>query len=336
MIKKTTYAGLAGFAALGLAFTAVPAQAETVLKVSSCLAKNHDQVEAYFATFHNPVNQAKAGIKLHYIGGPEVTPRQKQASALKRGLIDIINCPSAYYGSVVPEARLTGPNTASPNQLRKNGGWALLQKAWAKDLNAYILGWGHWEASTFFIYTKFVPKQSNKTGLDLTGIKMRSTGLYNPFLKAMGATPVNISPGDVYSALERGVVDGLAWPEGSIAKYGWQRFLKYKITPNFYHSTTMTVINLKKFKSLTKAQQKLLVDQGRKFERDSNAVLAKKSVIDNKKLAAAGIKNIDLEGAVKKAYLGTIYGAKWTDNAKRKYNSPFETLKAKLMDTGGS
>lgn len=333
MTFKPFSLALSGLVAVGALVSFGSAQAaDTVLKVSSCLAKNHDQVEAYFATFHNPVNAAKAGIKLRYIGGPEVTPRQKQASALKRGLIDIINCPSAYYGSVVPEARLTGPNTATPAKLRKNGGWALLEKAWAKDLNAVILGWGHFEASTFYIYTRFEPKQSAKTGLDLNGRKMRSTGLYNPFLKAMNATPVNISPGDVYSALERGVVDGLAWPEGSIAKYGWQRFLKYRITPNFYHSTTMTVINKKKFDSLTKAQQKLLKEQGLKFEHDSNAVLAAKSVIDNEKLVKAGIKDINLAGDVKKAYLGTIYGAKWAANAKHKYSSPFEVLKAKLLE----
>ena len=320
-------AGLTAFA------VSVPAQAVT-LKVSSCLATNHDQVEAYFATFHKPINAKDSGLKLRYIGGPEVTPRQKQAAALKRGLIDIINCPSAYYSTLVPEARVAGVNTTSPAELHRNGGYAMLQTAWAKGLNAKILGWGHWEASTFFIYTKFVPKQSTKTGIDLTGVKMRSTGLYNAFLKRMNAVPVNISPSDVYSALERGVVDGLAWPEGSIAKYGWQRFLKYKVTPNFFHSTTMTVINLSKFNSLSKAHQDILVKQGLIFEKDSNAILAKKSVIDNKKLKEAGIKNIDLKGAVRKAYLGTIYGAKWDDNDKRKYNVDYQTLKAKVYNPG--
>jgi TRAP-type C4-dicarboxylate transport system substrate-binding protein len=56
-------------------------------------------------------------------------------------------------------------------------------------------------------------------------MKIRSTGLYNPFLVAMGATTIVMAPGDVYAGLERKVVDGLAWPWGSIAKYGWQRFL---------------------------------------------------------------------------------------------------------------
>ncbi len=316
-----------------LAFAASSQAADVTLKVSSCLIKNHDQVIAYFKTFHDPINKMNAGLKLRYIGGPEVTPRQKQAPALKRGLVDIINCPSAYYQGLVPAARMTGSSTISPSELRKNGGWEIMQEAWKKGINAKILGWGHWEASTFFIYMKKMPKFNDKTGVDLTGMKMRSTGLYNAFLKAMNATPINISPGDVYAALERGVVDGLAWPEGSVAKYGWQRFLKYKIRPNFFHSTTMTVINLDKFNSLSKEHQDILLKQGKIFERDSNKILAPLSVADNKKLDEAGVKNIDLKGKQKAAYLKTIYGAKWAENDAKRYNIDYQALKPKMYAT---
>lgn len=316
-------------AAVGAMFAAGAAQAET-LRVSTCLVKVHDQVEAFFATFVNPLNAIsdKTGLRLQYIGGPEITPSQKQAAALQRGLIDILNCPSAYYQTQVPAARTMGVNTVPPAEMRRNGAWEILQEAWAKGINAKILGYGHWEASTFFIYTNFEPKLSEKTGLDLTGVKMRSTGLYNPFLKKMGATPVTMAPPDVYAGLERGVVAGLAWPEGSVAKYGWERFLKYKIAPNFYHSTTMTIINLSKFNSLSKKHQELLLDYGLRFEKESNAVLAKKSEEDNAKLVKAGIKTIELKGKVRKAYLDTIYGAKWAANDTYKYRIDYKKLKS--------
>ena len=323
-------------AAGGLAFAfAASAQAET-LRVATCFNVKHDQVTAFFATFLKPLQDIseKTGLKLNYIGGPEITPRQKQASALARGLTDILNCPSAYYQTQVPAARVAGVNNVPPAELRRNGGYALLQEAWAKGINAKILGWGHWEASTFFIYTKFEPKQSKTTGLDLTGVKMRSTGLYNAFLKKMGATPINISPPDVYSALERGVVDGLAWPEGSVAAYGWEKHLKYKIGPNFYHSTTMTVMNLKKFNGLSKAHQDLLMEYGEKFEKESNAVLAKASEVDNAKLEKAGIKTIMLKDDVAKAYLNTIYGAKWAENDTREYKVDYKALKSKVYRPG--
>lgn len=329
---------VAGLTAVVAAAVALPASAETTLKVSSCLVRNHDQVEAFFKTFVEPLNAMsdKTGLKLNYIGGPEVTPWQKQAPALQRGLIDIINCPSAYYHTQVPAARVAGVNNVSPTEIRKNGGMEIMQDAWKQGLNAMILGWGHWEASRFFLYTKFEPKEDPKLGIDLTGKKIRSTPLYSDFLKAMNATAVTIAPGDVYAALERGVVDGLAWPEGAVAVYGWERFLKYKVTPAFFNSTTMTIMNLDKFNSLSKEQQDLLVKQGLIYEDKSNNVIAEKSRIDNEKLEKAGVKEYELKGDIAKAYTATIYGGKWAANDKAKYKIDYETLKSKVYNAPGS
>ena len=60
---------------------------------------------------------------------------------MKRGLIDIIMSPSTYYANLVPEARLTGIATVTPQQWRKNGGHKMMSEAWGKKLNAIILGW---------------------------------------------------------------------------------------------------------------------------------------------------------------------------------------------------
>ncbi len=332
MIPKTSLH--AGVAAVALAACGHAASAATTLKVSSCLAKNHDQVEAYFETFHNPINAMKGDLKLHYLGGPEITPRQKQGPALKRGLVDIINCPSTYYTGQVPEARLTGASNLPPEKMRANGAYDMMQKAWGEGLNARILGWGYYGGADFHIYTTFKPKISEATGIDLTGVKIRSTGLYHPFLKAMGATPIDISAPDVYTALERGLVKGLAWPEGAVAKYGWQNFVKFRVYPGFFRSTTMTIVNLDSYNKLTGAQRALLDKQGLFFENESGKALRRKADIDNRKLFDAGMQKVMLEGATARAYLNTVYGKKWEDNAKHKYSVDFEALKAKMYQSG--
>lgn len=329
MIRKATFFGFAGLVALGLA--AIPsAQSATVLKVSSCLAKNHDYVEAFFETFYDPINAKNADLRLNYLGGPEVTPRQKQAPALKRGLIDIIVCPNPYYGGLLSEARLPGVHNKSLEEMRANGAWDMLQEAWGKGLNARILAWVHFEGQKFYIYTKFKPKLSPETGLDLSGVKMRSTGLYNPILKAMGATPVTISPGDVYAALERGVVEGLAWPWGSVAKYGWQRFLKYRVEPSFFGATHMTIMNLDKYNELTDSQRNLLESQARIYEKEGDAIIVKKGEEDDAKLKEAGVEWLELEGDVREAYIDTIYRAKWAENDDLEYIVDYEELKSKM------
>ena len=317
--------------ATGFVMTALPAQSSTV-KVSTCQQRNHDHVVVFLNHFLKPANKNNLGLKLKYIGGPEITPFRKQGGLLKRGLIDLIFCPTPYYGADLPEARLPGVHNKSLSEMRKNGAYAMLEKAWNKGLNSHILAWPAFNVSTFDVYTKFKPKLSKKTGLDLSGVKMRSTGLYKPFLRAMNAIPVGISPSDVYTGLERGVVDGMAWPKGSVTKYGWERFLKYKITPNFYGATFMVVINLKKWNSLKQAERDFLSKLSAEYEKNSDKIVAKNLAADEAKLEKAGVKIFALKGEYAKAYLKTIYEAKWKINDKYKYTVDYKKLKPLMYE----
>lgn len=309
----------------------LPAQGSTV-KVSTCQQRNHDHVVVFLNEFVKPGNKNSVGLKLKYIGGPEITPFRKQGGLMKRGLIDLIFCPTPYYGADLPEARLPGVHNKSLTEMRKNGAYAMLQEAWAKGLNSHILAWPAFNVSTFYVYTKFKPKLSKKTGIDLSGRKMRSTGLYKPMLAAMNAVPVGISPSDVYAGLERGVVDGMAWPKGSVTKYGWERFLKYKITPNFYGATFMVTMNMKKWKSLTQAERDFLTKLSATYEKRSDEIVAKNLAADEVKLEKAGVKTVALKGEYAKAYLKTIYDSKWKVNDKYKYTVDYKKLKSLMYD----
>jgi TRAP-type C4-dicarboxylate transport system substrate-binding protein len=165
---------------------------------------------------------------------------------------------------------------------------------------------------------------------------MRSTGLYNPFLKAMGATPVNISPGDVYAALERGVVGGLAWPWGSVAKYGWQKFFKYRVEPDFFGASMLLLVNLEKWKGLSAKEKQVLEAAARAYEAKADDIIIAKGHVDNKKLKDAGVQNVRLTGKVRDAYIHTIYTAKWAQNDKLKnYIVDYKKLKSLMYaDTG--
>jgi TRAP-type C4-dicarboxylate transport system substrate-binding protein len=328
MLNKTILATLAGTAALALA---APVQAGPVkLKVTTCLARNHDYTQAFTETFVKPVNAMKADVTLQYLGGPEVTPFKEQGPSLKRGLVDMILCPGAYYGGLFGEARIPGAQNVSIDEMRKNGAMAMMEEAWNKNLNAHILGWVFSEGQIFYTYFIEKPKESTKTGLDLTGLKIRSTGLYNPFLVKMGATTIVMAPGDVYAGLQRGVVDGLAWPWGSVAKYGWEKFLKYRIKPDFFGASQPLLVNLDKWKSLSKSQQDLLTKAARDFERDGGAIVIKKGKEDDAKLVKAGIVDLELKGAVRAAYLKTIYDAKWAQNDTLKHTVDYKKLKSLL------
>ena len=313
---------------------ALPAQSAEVLKVSTALGTKHDQSTVFFDTFMARMKKDQSLVKLNYIGGPEVTPNRKQGPAMKRGLIDIIMSPVTYYANVVPEARLHGIANVSGATWRKNGAFDIMSKAWASKLNAVILGWGNYYGfNQFYMWFKEKPKFSKVTGLDLSGMKMRTTPLYTPFLKAMGAITKNISPAEVYTALERGVVDGLAWPEGGVAFRGWQRFIKYRVEPGFFRSTTMVTMNKTKFDKLPKKAQNQLIAAGLHYERDSGAILKKRAKIDNQKVYKAGVQRLILPPDIAKVYIKTIISANWKAAEKYKFTADFKKLKT-LMTAG--
>ncbi len=322
-------------AAVAATVVALPVQAAEELKVSTALGEKHDQSQTFFKTFLEAMKKDQSLVKAKYIGGPEVTPAFKQGAAMKRGLIDIVMSPTTYYANVVPEARLTGISNVSPQEWRKNGGYDLMSKAWAEKLNAVILGWGNYYGyNQFFIWLKDKPKPSKVTGLDLKGLKMRTTALYTPFFRAMGATTKTIAPAEVYTALERGVVDGLAWPEGGVAFRGWQKFIKYRVGPGFFRSTTFVTMNKDKFDKLPKKAQAQVMAAGLHYENESGGIIKKLAMADNEKIFKEGVQDYTLPGEYGKAFTRTIVNANWADAEKRKYSIDFKLLKSKMVKAG--
>lgn len=336
---KTTFGKIAatGVAAATAFAIGLPAQAAEEVKLSTALGQKHDQSRALFATFSKMMKKDESVVKINYIGGPEVTPNRKQGAAMKRGLIDIIMSPTTYYANLVPEARLTGISNMPPSEWRANGGYDIMSKVWAEKLNAVILAWPNWyDQSIFYLWMKEKPKLDKVTGVSLKGLKFRTTPLYTPFLKAMGATTKNISPAEIYTSLERGVVDALAWPEGGVAFRGWHRFIKYKVGPAFFRSTTFLTMNKDKFEKLPKKGQDQIMAAAMHYEKESGAILKGLVAKDDAKIAADGVMAYMVPGDYGKAFTATILKANWADAEKRagKMSVDFNLLKSKMLKTG--
>ena len=90
------------------------------------------------------------------------------------------------------------------------------------------------------------------------------------------------------------------------------------------------LINRDKWKSLSSEQQKVLDDQVPILESDGAKVVIAKAEQDDAKLKAAGVQDMVLTGAVRKAYLRTIYEAKWAQNDKLHYTVDYAKLKSLL------
>jgi TRAP-type mannitol/chloroaromatic compound transport system substrate-binding protein len=82
--------------------------------------------------------------------------------------------------------------------------------------------------------------------------------MYIDFMHALSVTPVETSPGDIYQALERGVVDGFCWPLVTIRPWGWQEVTKYVVGPTFYKVCHPLLVNVDKWNQIPPDIQKAL------------------------------------------------------------------------------
>jgi TRAP-type C4-dicarboxylate transport system substrate-binding protein len=245
-------------------------------------------------------------LEIQYAGGPEVIPNQEQVEAARMGVVDMVFTTDGYYVSAVPEVNALSVSMLDGWEERAKGVNALLDKIHQEKVNCVYLGrLGHNLPFTIYL-TKPVK------GLDdLKGLKIRCSPTLIPFLKKIGASPVVIPPPEVYTALERGVVDGFAWPAGLIRDWGWEKVTKYVVEPGVYNGANVILINKKKWDEIPGNLQKLLIQA-----EDDAARFAKQRAVDlikneEEALKKMGIQYIQLPPAEAKKFTDAAYTALW-------------------------
>jgi TRAP-type transport system periplasmic protein len=152
--------------------------------------------------------------------------------------------------------------------------------------------------------------------LDLTGLKIRVTPIYRDIVEALGGTAITTAPGEVYTALERGVVDGYGWPILGIFDLGWDKVTKFRMEPPFYGAEVNVLVNLDAWKGLSDAQRKVLNDAALWLEAlDNESVAAIKA--ERERQAKAGIQAIEFGAADKERFLKTANDVAWASVIKR-------------------
>ena len=152
-------------------------------------------------------------------------------------------------------------------------------------------------------------------GLAIERLKIRVTPVYRAFFTALGATVMQTAPGELYTALERGVVDGYGWPIGGIFDLNWHERTKFRVDPGFYDAEVSLLVNQDAWKKLTPAQRDFLTRQALALERQ-NDFWKSYAESETRRQAQAGIETIRFEGAQARQYLDRAYEAAWADVTK--------------------
>jgi TRAP-type transport system periplasmic protein len=101
---------------------------------------------------------------------------------------------------------------------------------------------------------------------DLKGRKVRGTPAYHPLIRMLGGAPVVLPIPEVYTALEKGVIDGAASPVVGLLGVKWHEVAKYVTQPSFGFTHQLFLMNLDAWNRLSDAEKKILLDAARAME----------------------------------------------------------------------
>lgn len=244
------------------AASAVDAQAATDLKLLSSWSRaewpTYAVIDAYQKLVHEyGRNQLKIDIK-----GPETVPPFQQIQPVSAGVFDLLFTHGVYHGGSKGIGLVVDAIENNPPKRREHGLYDFIDAYYQKSNNVKLVSLVPISNSGYHMFLKAPPSPEG----DVRGRKIRGTASYHGVIKALGASPVVLPTGEIYSALEKGVVDGACMPAGGMLTMKHFEVAKYALRPTFGSSNSLILVNLDKWKKLSKADQDILLETGKRHE----------------------------------------------------------------------
>lgn len=321
MRKMLLAASLAAFAVTGAATAAAQ---ETVLKGAMFIKSDKSLFRAMFNDFAARVNERGEGqLKIDPILGPEAIPSREMANALSEGVIDIAGLPPAYYQDLVPEADALQLATVPPDVQRENGAIEHLQERF------HAAGWHFLAQYGYDLQFHLFLNEPVSSLADFEGYKLRTTPTYRHFFDRLGAVQVETSRGELYTAMERGVVDGYANVMSEVAPAGWDEVSKYRVDPGFYRPIVTITMNLESWNALSPEQQALLEEVAAEVETSMSAEMGEQDRAAGQRMVDNGMEVITLDTAEGEKMVDTALDAYW-DLLEERQPESMEVLRPML------
>src|SRR5438477_1168630 len=302
-MKKTLLVALAAL------FPVLALGQEVTLRLVSAFPEDQYYVKRTVDWIEKVNKEGKGVLQINFIGGPKAIPTFEVGKAVQTGVVDLGFSTGAFYTNVMPEADILKLSETSAAEQRKNGGYELINKIWAEKANMRYLA----KVVEFTPFHLYLNKKIDKP--DLTGLKIRITPVYRDFFQAMGASVMTTAPGEVYTALERGVIDGYGWPIHALFDLNWQEKTRFRVDPGFYNAEVSLVVNLDRWKSLPPAARDFLTRQALAYE-GQNEFWKSYNMNEARRQAQAGIQTISFDAETSRKYVQQANEVGWASIIK--------------------
>ncbi len=199
-------------------------------------------------------------LNITVYGGGELVPALEAFDAVRQGAAEVGSGAAYYWAGKLPAAQFFAGFPFGLN---------------AQQMNAWLLAGGGMELwRELYATVGLLPFAGGNTGVqmggwfnreinsvdDFRGLKMRMPGLGGRVLERLGGTPVLLPGGEIYTGLERGILDATEWV-GPYHDYimGFHEIAKYYYYPGWHEPGTNFefFVNLEKYRELPSDLQRI-------------------------------------------------------------------------------
>ena len=321
MIRRTLLNASAVFA-LGAASLGASAQT-MVLKAADVHPAGYPNVVAVESMGKKLEAVTNGRLKIQTFPGGVLGGEKEMIEQTQVGAINILRTSLGPVGTVVPEVNVFNLPFIFRSQEHARAvidgpiGDELLAKVSASPAKLVAIGWMDGGARS--LYTK----KPVRTPADVKGEKVRMMGnrLCVDTMNAMGGNGISMGYGEVFTALQTGVVDGA---ENNAPSYftsnHYNTGAKYYTQTNHLIIPELLVVSKATWDKLSKDDQALLKKFGREAQMEQRALWDKSVAENTAKLKSAGVEFITVDN--KPFYEATApvrakYGANYAELIKR-------------------
>lgn len=264
-----------------------------------------DIANAGWDDFVAAVDASGANVTFNIRGGPEVIPPDEMPDAVINGTIGLTLTPTAYLPRVAPVAQITSLSPYTPWEEREDTPIYDMYFDAFQENGLIYLGAGMANVRARLYTTE--PLES----ADLSGLSIRTTPAVAPMIEALGGAPASIPLGETYTAVQRGVVDGLTYVDVGPEVYGFEEVIQYEIDPPIYDSRQAIIMSPVVWDQLAPGQQELLIDATAEAERAMYDRFTELRADTERILAEAGVEVLTLPPDEAEAFVGAFIDTSW-------------------------
>ncbi len=298
------------------------------LRLLSSWDKTNPAVPAMAEPFMKGVEAGTKGSIKFASSGPETVPAFEQLQPVSTGVFQMLFTHAVYHYGTTGIAMGLDAVGGTPEQRHASGMYEAIDKGYQK-LGLKLIA----AASSATRGYHIVLRAPVSPAGDLSGRKIRGTPSYNNVVSMLGGSSVVLPPGEVYSSLEKGVVDGAAWPAAGVLGMRWYEVAKYMLRPGFGFSTYLFLMNLNTWNKLSDAERAVVTAEARKAEEIWNRQYDQMAKDEEDELIKRGMQITEM-GAEQKAKLPSAWAEAQWELAEKKSGQEAKDLRALLKSKG--